>query len=414
MPKRLLFVDDEVMVLNGLRRALHGMRQEWEMTFVESAAAALEALEQQPYDAIVTDMRMPLMDGAQLLEKVKQDHPDVVRMVLSGQSSREAVFRSIAPAHQFLSKPCDPQELALRLGQAFAMRDLLENPALKTVVAGLRSIPSLPTLYGELTAALRSEDTPLARIEGIISKDVGMATKVLQLANSAFIGVRGQVSSLLQALSLIGTETVRTLVLSVHVFSQFDGNAEIATYLPALWDHSVAVGAIAQRIACSEKCKKAIAEESFTAGLLHEVGKVVLLAEMPREYRRIVDLAVTDPAGTLALERQHLGCTHAQVGAYLMSIWGLPAPLVHAVAFHHSPSESAETGFSSVTAVHAADAILSATDALPLNHDIELDLRYLDRLGLREKEPVWRSFHEERLAAQLEGEARERKDSVCG
>lgn len=414
MSKRLLFVDDEVMVLEGLRRALHGMRKEWEMTFVGSAAAALQALEQQPYDAIVTDMRMPIMDGAQLLEKVKEDHSDVVRMVLSGQSSREAMFRSIAPAHQFLSKPCDPHELALRLGQAFAMRDLLENPALKTVVSGLRSIPSLPTLYEELTAALRLEDTSLARIERIISKDVGMATKVLQLANSAFIGVRGQVSSLLQALSLIGTETVRTLVLSVHVFSQFDGNSEIASYLPALWDHSVAVAAVAQGIACSETRKKAMAEESFTAGLLHEVGKVVLLAEMPREYRRIVDSAATDPGGILALERQHLGCTHAQVGAYLMSIWGLPAPLVQAVAFHHSPLECAETEFSSMTAVHAADAIVSATEALPLNHDIELDLQYLDRLGLREKEAVWRSFHEERLAVQPKGEACERKDSVCG
>jgi len=414
MLKRLLFVDDEVMVLEGLRRALHGMRGEWEMSFVESAAAALQALKQLPYDAIVTDMRMPLMDGAQLLEKVKQDHPDVVRMVLSGQSSREAVFRSIAPAHQFLSKPCDPHELALRLSQAFATRDLLENPALKTVVSGLRSIPSLPTLYGELTTALRVEDTSLARIERIISKDVGMATKVLQLANSAFIGVRGQVSSLLQALSLIGTETVRTLVLSVHVFSQFDGNSVIAAYLPALWDHSVAVAAIAQRIACSETRKKAMAEESFTAGLLHEVGKVVLLAEMPREYRHIVDSAATDPGGALALERKHLGCTHAQVGAYLMSIWGLPAPLVHAVALHHNPSESAETEFSSLTAVHAADAIVSAADALPLNRDIELDVQYLDRLGLREKDPVWRRFHEERTAAQREGEACERKDSVCG
>jgi DNA-binding NtrC family response regulator len=147
MPKRLLFVDDEMMVLDGLRRALHGMRQEWEMNFVDSAAAALQALEQVPYDAVVTDMRMPGTDGAQLLEQVKQNHPDVVRIVLSGQSSREAVFRSIAPAHQFLSKPCDPQELVTRLGQAFAMRDLLSNQCLKTLVSRMQSIPSLPTLY---------------------------------------------------------------------------------------------------------------------------------------------------------------------------------------------------------------------------------------------------------------------------
>jgi HD-like signal output (HDOD) protein/CheY-like chemotaxis protein len=410
MPKRLLFVDDETMVLDGLRRALHGMRQEWDMHFVEGAAAALQALEQAPYDAIVSDMRMPVMDGAQLLEQVKQRHPDVIRVVLSGQSSQAAVLRSIAPAHQFLSKPCDPQELVLRLGQAFAMRDLLSNQSLKTVISRLRSIPSLPTLYDELMAALRLEDPSLVQIERIISKDVGMAAKILQLANSAFIGARGRVSSLLQAVSLIGTETVRTLVLSVHVFSQFEGNSEITAYLPALWDHSVEVASLAQRIATSENRTKAVVEESFTAGLLHDVGKVVLLAEMPREYRRIVEI---NPGSILALELEHLGCTHAQVGAYLMSIWGLPAPLVHAVAFHHSPSETAEARFSALTAVHVADAIASLTDPSPLNHDIELDLNYLDRLGLREREALWRSFHEEHIVAKPEGVAGERKDPVC-
>ncbi|MGB7149491.1 MAG: response regulator, partial [Terriglobales bacterium] len=217
MPKRLLFVDDEAMVLNGLRRALHGMRREWDMEFVDGATAAMEALDRETYDAIITDMRMPVTDGAQLLELVKERHPEVVRIVLSGQSSREAVFRSIAPAHQFLSKPCDPQELVTRLGQAFTMRDLLSNQALKTVISRLRSIPSLPTLYQELTAVLRLEDPSLVQIERIIAKDVGMATKILQLSNSAFIGARGRVSSLLQAVSLIGTETVRTLVLSFHV-----------------------------------------------------------------------------------------------------------------------------------------------------------------------------------------------------
>jgi CheY-like chemotaxis protein len=84
MPKRLLFVDDEAMVLDGLRRALHGMREGWEMRFVESGAAALEALEKERYDAVVSDMRMPMMDGAQLLEEVKQRYPDMVRMILSG------------------------------------------------------------------------------------------------------------------------------------------------------------------------------------------------------------------------------------------------------------------------------------------------------------------------------------------
>ncbi len=405
MLKRLMFVDDDALVLDGLRRALHGKRGEWDIHFANSAAAALEALGKEAYDAVITDMRMPGMDGAELLEQVKLRCPDVVRIVLSGQSSREAVFRSITPAHQFLSKPCDPEELTLRLGQALAMRDLLCNRSLKAMVSRMRSIPSLPTLYHELTAALHSEDASQAQIERIILKDVGMAAKILQLANSAFIGIRGQVSSLPQALSLIGTETVRTLVLSVHVFSQFDNHSEVAAYLPALWEHSVAVGALAQLIANSESQKKSEEEESFTAGLLHDVGKAVLLAEMPREYRRILERKDLESGSILGLELEHLGCTHAQLGAYLMSIWGLPAPLIHAVAFHHHPADSTQTKFSSLTAVHAADAIVSASDVSPLNHDIELDLSYLDRLGLGGKEDLWRGFQREHAHVKAEGES---------
>ena len=158
MKKRLLFVDDEPNVLSGLKRSLHAMRAEWDMEFVDSANAALAALEKQPYDAIISDMRMPLMDGADLLEEVKKRYPDTVRMILSGQSSRGAVFRSISPAHQFLAKPCDPQKLGSRLKQAFATRDLLSNQSVKTVVSRMRSLPSLPTLYGEVMAELQREN----------------------------------------------------------------------------------------------------------------------------------------------------------------------------------------------------------------------------------------------------------------
>lgn len=391
MNKRLLFVDDDPMVLSGLRRALHGMRQAWEMDFVDGADAALQALEKEHYDAVVSDMRMPGMDGAQLLEQIKQRYPDVVRMILSGQSSREAIYRSIAPAHQFLSKPCDAQELTARLGQAFAMRDLLANQSLKTAISRLRSIPSLPTLYDEITAALRLESPSLDQIAKIISKDVGMAAKILQLSNSAFVGASGRVSSLVHALSLIGTETVRTLVLSVHVFSQFDGKPHIRESLTALWEHSVAVASLAQRIASCEGCSKAMVEQSFTAGLLHDIGKVVLLAEMPREYHEIFEV---EPGASKALELERLGCTHAEVGAYLMSIWGLPFSLVHAVAFHHHPSESTETELSCLTVVHAADAIVCATAPPPVNHDVEIDMNYLDRVGLREREPIWRGLQQ--------------------
>ncbi len=409
MPKRLLFVDDATNVLDGLRRALHGMRKEWDMHFVDNAEAALKLLDEQPFDVVVSDMRMPRMDGAQLLEQVKLRHPNIIRVVLSGQSSKAAVLRSLAPAHQFLSKPCDPQELIARLAQAFAMRDLLSNEALKTVVSRLRSVPSLPTIYDELMAVLRKEDPPISQIEKIIAKDVGMAAKILQLANSAFIGARGRVSSLLQAVSMIGTETVRTLVLSVHVFSHFDNNSDVAPFLPALWQHCIASAGLAQQIAIAQNAPKAVVDESFTAGLLHDIGKVVLLAEFPREYRPIL----ARNAGVIAPhELEKLGCTHAQVGAYLISIWGLPVPLVRAVAFHHCPSEAGETQFSSLTAVHAADAMFSATDSSPLNHDGVLDLNYLDHLGLSNRVETWRAFLEAPILAKAAGAPNEHQDTV--
>ena len=402
MPKRLLFVDDEPMLLQGLRRALHGMRQEWEMNFVEGGAAALEALAREPYVAVITDMRMPGMDGAELLEQVKRRYPEIVRMVLSGQSSKEAVRRSIAPAHQYMAKPCDPEELKMRLAQAFAMRDLLATPAVKAVVAGLKSIPSLPLLYDQLMAELQSEKSSLARIGKIISTDVGMTAKILQLANSAFIGLRCHVSNPEHAVSLIGIDTVRTLVLSVHVFSQYEAHSEIASHLPVLWKHSVEVASLAQRIASSEGCSKSVKEETFTAGLLHDVGRLVLVAEMPTQYRGIFDRQAAEGCDRLSLETEIFGCTHAQVGAYLMGIWGLPDPLVHAVAFHHSPSSSGEKKVSAVLAVHAADAIASSSNPSLINQDIQLDQGYLSGLGLQEKDSVWRGFHEQHVQRNTE------------
>lgn len=389
MHKRLLFVDDEPMVLNGLRRALHAMHNEWEMEFVSSPAAALESLDKASFDAIITDMRMPQMDGAQLLELVKQSHGDVVRVVLSGQSEKETILRSIAPAHQFLSKPCDIRELKTRLAQAFAMRDHLQNPALASIVAHMRSIPSLPSLYRELTAALESENTSIGQIEEIISKDVGMAAKILQLANSAFISARGHVSSLREAVCLIGAETVRSLTLSIHVFSQFDRNSSTAHYLPSLWDHSVSVARLAQKIAVAETRNKAAGEESFTSGLLHDLGKIVLMAEMPQEYKHVVERMDLKTQGIRDLEIEFAGCPHEEIGACLMSTWGLPKTIVDAVEFHHRPLESGQSAFTALTAVHCADAIATEADRAPVNHDIHLDMEYLGTLGLSEKIEPW-------------------------
>lgn len=398
MPRRLLFIDDEPMVLDGLRRALRDMRFEWEMKFVDSGASALQELDRERYDAVVTDMRMPAMNGAQLLEQVKNRHEDVVRVVLAEQSSKESVLRSIVPTHQFLSKPCDTEELKVRLSLAFSMRDALANGMLKAIVARLNSIPSLPILYDELTSALASPSTSLAQLEHIIKKDLGMAAKILQLANSAFIGARSEVSSLRQAVSLIGTEAIRALAMSVHIFSHFERSSSVRVYLPSLWRHSVEVASLACQIASVETQPNAIKEQSFTAGLLHDIGRAILLSELPTDYLHILKKAAPGSADFLTLETMSFGCTHAEMGAYLMSIWGLPASVVHAVAFHHRPSEAAQSQFSPLTAVHCADFIATAADEESAVRDGGLDSAYIERLGLNERLAEWQSLHHGKIA----------------
>ncbi len=393
--QKLLFVDDEPLVLQGLRRSLHAMSQEWSMTFVESGDAALKVLAQEPFDVIITDMRMPKMDGAQLLEEVKRRHPGMVRMVLSGQSSREALLRSLSPTHQYMSKPCDPAELKVKLAQAFAMRDLLENPKLKGLIAGLKSIPSLPAIYDEVMNELQSEDSSTGRIGAIISKDAGMTAKILQIANSAFLGVRQHISNPAQAVCMIGMDMVKALVVSANVFSQFEGKASVGARWKELWEHSLAVAGLARRIATAEKCVKVMTEDSFTAGLLHDVGKIILLAEMPAEYESVLD-RLTGPSCAIAqLEREKFGCTHADIGAYLIGIWGLPHTLTQAVGFHDRPGLCVEHRFSPLTATHAADAIVSEKHHSPITHDVLLDRAYLSRLGLEDHEAAWRELYEE-------------------
>ena len=394
MNKRILFVDDEPMVLTGIQRSLRTMRKEWEMAFATSGPEALEMLARAPFDVVVSDMRMPGMDGAELLEQVKTRFPQTVRFVLSGQSEREAILRSVGPTHQYLSKPCDGEELKQKIIHAFALRELLDNPQLKEIVSRLQTVPSLPQLYVAVTDALRLPDVSVAKIADLVAQDMGMTSKVLQLVNSAFFGLPCRVSNPQQAVSLLGIDNVKALVLSVHVFSELEGQS--TQEMSFLWSHSMHTAALAKAITHSQHCKQTIEDEAFAAGLLHDVGRLVLASVCGNQYQSVFRIAAEEPASISEIEQGVFGCSHAEVGAYLLGLWGLPDPIVEAVAWHHSPSRAGLSAFSPVIAVHVADYLdQQRHEYLARSETPTLDEDLLARLGFKEQMKVWSTMCQE-------------------
>jgi HD-like signal output (HDOD) protein/CheY-like chemotaxis protein len=400
--RRILFVDDEPNVLEGLQRMLRSMRHEWDMAFAEGGVAALEILDAGPCDVVVSDMRMPGMDGVRLLSEVRERYPQTVRIVLSGHSDHELILKSVGAAHQYLSKPCDADSVKETVVRAFALRDLLTNEKLQLLVSRMRSLPSVPSLYAQLLEELESPDASIERIGEIVSRDPGMTAKILQLVNSAFFGLRRHISSSADATSLLGLDTIKALALSVGVFSRFD-RAQVPGFdLDALLSYSTAIGMIAREIARAEGQTEEAMDAAFTAGLLHQTGKLVLAAQLPGEYNAMLALAREEGLLAVKAERRIFGAAYPEVGAYWLGLWGLPDSIVDAVAFHHRPGQCPVKAFGPLTAVHTAIFLERQTrPAGPGADDVSpLDLNYLASLGLDGRVGAWQETCRQTIVEQ--------------
>ena len=373
---RVLFVDDEPNILQGLQRLLRPMRREWEMSFALGPREAMALFDQAPFDVVVSDMRMPEMTGTELLGRIRDINPAVARIVLSGHSQLESAVRSAGIAHQFLAKPCDAEALRETILRVLALRKLLHDPELTRLVAGIGSLPSLPASYAAINDELAGEDPSLQRVAEIISKDIAMSAKVLQLVNSAFFGLARRVETIEQAVTLLGTEIIRSLVLSNAAFSQFRPVSKTFS-LERLWNHSIVTGSIAAAIARAEHADKTVVGEALQAGMLHDIGQLILATHKAEPFDAALDAASARSVPLLETELEMLGSTHAQVGAYLLGLWGLPDNTVEAVAFHHAPGSCSLSKFAPLTAVHAANALFhSAVDG----HDSlegQVDMEFL-------------------------------------
>ncbi len=383
MKTHILFVDDDENVLNGLRRSLRSWSDQWETHFVTSGREALDHADRQAPDVIVSDYQMPDMNGAQLLGQIQTRFPNTIRIIVSDHVSDEALFNSVSWAHQFLTKPYNVDTLQNAVNRACSLRVQLNDEALQQIVNQITALPSLPHLYQQVVEELKSEDTSLERIGGIISQDVAMTAKILQLVNSSFFGLAQTVHDPAQAAALIGLKMLKPLVLVVGIFEQFREIDGFGFSLDALLDHSVAVGTKARDILRQRDFRSPMVEDGFVGGMLHDVGKLVLAANCRQQYREALSMARDQSIPLHVAEQQILGTTHAQVGGYLLGLWKFSDLVIEAVTFHHLPSASANFSFSPLTGVHLADAICHSDDTPNSGPSSELvDLEYLSRVGV--------------------------------
>jgi HD-like signal output (HDOD) protein len=384
--KRILFVDDSALLRDMYESLLAGVGGHWQAATAPSGEAALELLKQHSFDAVASDMRMDGMNGVELLTSVAKLYPHTSRIIISGVADQAAAADALGSTHQFLVKPIDYDTFKATIARLDGLDAFLNDEKLKSLAGRMRALPSFPLLYLEIMKAVESPDSSLQEIDNLLIKDPAMTAKILQIVNSAAMGLRQKISSPMEAVQQLGLNTVRSLALSAHVFKSFTPMQKLNFPMDALWTHLMKCANTARAIMRVENADSTYVEAAYTAGMLHDIGKLMLADSLPKEFQTALTEAASRNAPFPEIEIEIFGATHAGLAAYLLGLWGLPAIIVEAVAFHHSPERSSLQSFSPLTAVHVANALEHEMDGDISN----LNFEYLKKIGVADRLEVWR------------------------
>lgn len=392
----VLFVDDEINLLNGLRRMLRDLRDEWDMTFVTSAQEAVERLAQHPVDVVVTDMQMPQMDGAQLLTHVREHHPGTVRIILSGFVKEEAAIRTLSPSHQYLSKPCEPKALVTAVNQSLRLRRTLNNPSIQSAVGGVACLPVPSSVFAEVLSELDNAAASVQSLASKIERDPSLSAQLLKLTNSAYFALPIKVVSVQTAISLLGFEVIKRVFLVSGIFARFAGKPEMGAVLERVSSRSFRNALVARQVARMAGMSEKAADEAACTTLLCDVGTIVLACHDFESVKKVASLVKTG-VPILEAECGVFGSNHALVGAYLLALWGFTDTIVEAVAFHHTPSLAGTTTCGPLAIAHIASALEGVSDdpailwpfILGDGPDPALDQPFLEAVGLGRETAFW-------------------------
>ncbi|MHC8491872.1 HDOD domain-containing protein [Thalassospira sp. SM2505] len=391
---QILFVDDDANILSALRRRLRSARPDWDLHFAASGAEALSLAKDRNFDVIVSDIQMPEMDGITLLEKLQDTHPDAVRIILTGHADNASYLRTIGPAHQFLSKPCDNESLIESIENALGLRLMLQSPELRTLVAESKSLASPPDTYIRLESAFSNPDYSLESISKIVESDIALTTEVLKLTNSSYFAVTQNVASVSHAVRMLGMETLKALALFVGLYRGFDGPPGQAANLKRLCHRSQQIGVTAALIAEYEKLPREICHAVPSIGMLSHIGTLILYTNRANEMDAVTKRVEAEGISIDQAETEQFGAGHAEIGAYLLGLWGFPAPVVQAVAYHHRPMDLPHKEMNALTSIYVAQHLAREIADQDKGRAVEnlIDMDYLSLIGKADRLEEWKNI----------------------
>lgn len=372
---RILFVDDEPKILTGLRRMLRSQRREWEMEFAHGGVEALKMLHAHPFDVVVSDARMPGMEGSELLEEVRHEFPDTVRIILSGQCNRDSVLRCAGVAHQFLSKPCSAEYLIAAIKHVCAHRSHVAVGNIRALISRVTSLPSQPSIHATFCDFVAGDPNSLQAISEVIMADVAMSAKIMQMVSSGFFGTPQPLIEIPRAVDLLGMDTIRALASMPGFFRSPDAPQFDAALLHDINRHSLAVATAAKGIAESVTGDRDVTVAAYLAGRFHDLCPLMGLSDSCRSS--ILDGSIED---------------ESKITAYLLALWGLPVELIHVLSNYRHPGAADDATFGALTAVHVAHICVGSAGDRHAHTQTGLDMPYLERTGCADRIDDWRAL----------------------
>jgi HD-like signal output (HDOD) protein len=386
---KILLVDDDQGPLAQLQTELKVISSDWDVVLANSGKEAVDVLRQNHVHVTITDLGMPGMNGVELLELIQAECPNCMRIAIVDQKDVHTYQRVALTAHQFIPKPWNAKDVASKIYQLNGLSNMLKQEGIQALVNRIGRLPSQSSAYMSLISELNRPEINLDNAARIISTDISMTAKLLQLVNSAYFGLPREIHEVSQAIFYLGTDTIRDLALSIQIFSQFDQKALEAAGLGRLWDHSLQVATLSRVIASSITNEKDLIASAFTAGLLHDIGKLVIGTAYPTFYSSITG---NHPSSLFWLEeeKRRFDSSHADIGAYLLGIWGIPPAILISVSNHHNILGYLSPGFAMSVAVYFANYFSLALDANPLTSPFELDPAVVNNAWVRTFYDIWK------------------------